>query len=75
MKSWIVSKPGELSSAVAEDAALPQDAARVRLARAAVSASDIAAFEGKTRKLPVIPCRIAMGLVGESNDITLKIGQ
>ena len=45
MKSWIVSKPGELSSAVAEDAALPQDAARVRLARAAVSASDIAAFE------------------------------
>lgn len=75
MKSWIVSKPGELSSAVAEDAALPQDAARVRLARAAISASDIAAFEGKTRKLPVIPCRIAMGLVGESNDITLKIGQ
>ena len=75
MRSWIVSKPGELTSAVAEDAALPQDAARVRLARAAIGASDIAAFEGKTGKLPVIPCRIAMGLVGESNDITLKIGQ
>lgn len=75
MKSWIVSKPGELVSATAEDVSLPQEAARIRMTRAAVSPSDIAAFQGKAGKLPLIPCRIAMGLVGESNDITLKIGQ
>ena len=75
MKSWILNKAREMTLTPSEDEALSHDKARIRLARAAVSPSDIAAYCGKSGKTPIVPCRIAMGLVGESNDITLKIGQ
>ena len=75
MRSWMITRPGILEQTSSEDDILPQDCARVRAARVAVSPSDTAAFTGKSGKYPVVPGRIAMGLVSESNDMTLKIGQ
>lgn len=51
--------------------------AKIKILRAGVCESDVAIFAGKMTnvELPICPTRIAIGLVSESEDITLRKGQ
>lgn len=75
MKSLVLTEPGKLETIVNEEIDVPHDCVKVRIARASITSSDLSAFRGKSNFYPVMPSRIAMGLVSESSDFTLKTGQ
>lgn len=54
-----------------------KDYAKIKILRAGVCESDVTLFAGKNSgaDLPICPTRIAVGLVSESEDITLRKGQ
>ena len=64
-----------MSESINEDSTIPKECAKVKIARAGICASDIATYLGNTSIYPLSPCRIAVGLISESGDITLKKGQ
>lgn len=74
MKSLVLTEVGKLEFVVNEEAEVPADCAKIRIARASITSSDISSFKGKTT-LPITPSRIAMGLVSECSDFSLKTGQ
>ncbi len=75
MKSLVLTEPGKLETVVNEEKDVPHEQVKVRIARASVTSSDISAYRGKSSFYPIMPSRIAMGLVSESSDFTLKTGQ
>ena len=75
MKSLVLTEPGKLEVVVNEEKDVPHDQVKVRIARASVTSSDLSAYKGKSNFYPIMPSRIAMGLVSESSDFTLKTGQ
>ncbi len=75
MKSLVLTEPGKLETVVNEEKDVPHDCVKIRIARASITSSDLSAYKGKANFYPVMPSRIAMGLVSESSDFTLKTGQ
>ena len=75
MKSLVLTEPGKLEVVVNEEKDVTHDQVKVRIARASVTSSDLSAYKGKSNFYPIMPSRIAMGLVSESSDFTLKTGQ
>lgn len=75
MKSLVLTEAGKLESVVNEEKDVPHDCVKIRIARASVTSSDLSAYRGKANFYPIMPSRIAMGLVSESSDFTLKTGQ
>ncbi len=75
MKSWKINSKQSMSECVNDDITVPKECAKVKIARAGIDASDIATYLGQTSIYPLSPCRIAVGLISESSDITLKKGQ
>ena len=75
MKSLVLTEAGKLESVVNEEKDVPHDCVKIRIARASVTSSDLSAYKGKSNSYPIMPSRIAMGLVSESSDFTLKTGQ
>ena len=67
MKSWTITGPEKLTK---EESTLKfvEGTVKVKITRTAVSRTDVAIYLGKdTAKLPLIPCRIAAGLVSEAD--------
>lgn len=75
MKSLVLTEPGKLETVINEEKDVPHDCVKIRIARASITSSDLSAYKGKANFYPVMPSRIAMGLVSESSDFTLKTGQ
>lgn len=75
MKSLVLTEPKKLEFVLNEETDVPHDCAKIRIARVSLTSSDVSAFEGKADFYPVVPGRIAMGLVSESSDMTLRTGQ
>lgn len=77
MKSYKIIKNFTIEAQSEDNSQPPKDCAKIKIVRAALCPSDIAIFQGKAEgvNLPIMPCRIAVGLVSESEDITLRKGQ
>ena len=77
MKSYKIIKNFTIEAQSEDNSQPPKDCAKVKIIRASLCPSDIAVFQGKAEgvKFPIVPCRIAVGLVSESEDITLRKGQ
>jgi len=77
MKSYKITKSFTVEE-VTEDTPLSlKEYAKIKISRAGVCASDVAVFAGKMENvtMPICPTRIALGLVSESEDMTLRKGQ
>lgn len=77
MKSYKVSKSFAFDEIIEDGTQNLDDCAKVKIIRVGVCPSDVAIFSGKMENvaLPIVPTRIAVGLVSESNDMTLRKGQ
>ena len=77
MKSYKITKSFTIEEQIEDSNASLKDCAKIKLIRASICPSDVALFQGKTEgvSLPITPCRIAVGLVSESEDIALRKGQ
>lgn len=77
MKSYKITKNFTIEEQSQDGNASLKDCAKIKIVRASICPSDIALFQGKIEgaALPITPCRIAVGLVSESEDITLRKGQ
>ncbi len=77
MKSCKITKNFTIEEESEESAQSLKEYAKIKILRAGVCESDVAVFAGKITNvnLPLCPTRIAIGLVSESEDITLRKGQ
>lgn len=77
MKSFKITKNFTIKEESEETSLSLREYAKIKILRAGVCESDVAAFAGKITDidLPLCPTRIAVGLVSESEDITLRKGQ
>ena len=77
MKSFKITKNFTIEEESEESSLSLKEYAKIKILRAGVCESDIAVFAGKITNvnLPLCPTRIAIGLVSESEDITLRKGQ
>lgn len=77
MKSFRITKNFTIEEESLESALSLKDYAKIKILRTGVCESDVAVFSGKITKvnLPLCPTRIAIGLVSECEDITLRKGQ
>ncbi|MBO4534871.1 MAG: zinc-binding dehydrogenase [Clostridia bacterium] len=68
MKAWIIKEANTLSLVAADQPRKPGEV-KVKVTLAGISHSDVALYAGKDEKrLPLIPSRIAIGLVSESDE-------
>ena len=77
MKSYRITRNFTIEPETEEGSYSLKEYAKIKITRAGVCSSDVAAFSGKMEnvKFPLCPTRIAVGLVSESDDITLRKGQ
>ncbi|MDE5756737.1 MAG: zinc-binding dehydrogenase, partial [Clostridia bacterium] len=77
MKSFKVTKNFTIEEESEENSLSLKEYAKIKILRAGVCESDVAVFAGRITdaNLPLCPTRIAVGLVSESEDITLRKGQ
>ncbi len=77
MQSYKIIKNNTIQPVTDESSYSLKDFAKIKITRAGVCPSDVAAFTGKMKNavLPLCPTRVAVGLVSESDDITLRKGQ
>lgn len=75
MKSWIIkaTRKMELLTLNDEETQL-KNQAKIKIVRAGLCSNDIAMWDSKSQS-PIIPSKIAVGLVSNSDDETLKKGQ
>ena len=76
MQAWVINKAKSITLVQKE----PQEAnlkthARVKIARASLCQSDIAAYQGKFKQFPITPSRNALGMISESKQPSLQKGQ
>lgn len=77
MKSWKL-KDVHTLELVDEDTSAPlsEGFARVKITNVAVNRADLSVYEGKINvKYPIVPTRVATGLISESSDSSLNKGQ
>ncbi len=75
MQSWIIDKTKSISLQQREQQEVNlKTHARVKIARASLCQSDIAIYQGKLGKLPIIPSRNALGMISESRQPSLQKG-
>ena len=76
MKSYRITRNFTIEPETEEGSYSLKEYAKIKITRAGVCSSDVAAFSGKMEnvKFPLCPTRIAVGLVSESDDITLRKG-
>ncbi len=77
MKSFKITKNFTIEEESEESSLNLKEYAKIKIIRAGVCESDVAVFAGKITNvnLPLCPTRTAIGLVSESEDITLRKGQ
>ena len=76
MQSWVIDKAKTISLKQEEqDDVNLRTHARVKIARASLCQSDIAIYQEKLGKLPIIPSRSALGVISESKLKSLSKGQ
>ena len=77
MKTFRITKNFTIEEESEESALSLKEYAKIKILRAGVCESDVALFSGKVTdaKLPLCPTRIAVGLVSDCEDITLRKGQ
>ena len=77
MQSYRITKNFTIEPETEEGSFSLKEYAKIKITRAGVCSSDVVAFAGRSDKvnLPLCPTRIAVGLVSESDDITLRKGQ
>ncbi|MDE6211179.1 MAG: zinc-binding dehydrogenase [Clostridia bacterium] len=77
MKSFKITKNFTIEEESEESSLSLKEYAKIKIIRAGVCESDVAVFAGKITNvnLPLCPTRTAIGLVSESEDITLRKGQ
>lgn len=71
MKTFVIESPRNL---VVEEQPLKllESTVKVKITRALITETDLALYAGKDQdKLPVVPCRIATGLVSEASDTSV----
>lgn len=74
MISWKINSTRNIEEVESSETLDSKEFAKVKVTRAGVCAGDIALYNSNPAT-PLSPCRIAVGLISESNDITLKKGQ
>lgn len=68
MKTFIINSPNNISIEE-QPLKLLESTVKVKITRTIISETDVALFLGKdAEKLPIVPCRIATGLVSEADD-------
>lgn len=68
MKAWVIEGPQQIVQKEQTAKRLEQTV-KVKITRTAITRTDVAFYEGKDEnKLPLIPCRIAAGLVSEAGE-------
>lgn len=74
MKSFKITKNFTIEEESEESSLNLKEYAKIKIIRAGVCESDVAVFAGKITNvnLPLCPTRTAIGLVSESEDITLR---
>ena len=77
MKSFKITKNFTIEEENNDSSLSLKEYAKIKILRAGVCESDVALFAGKltNAELPISPTRVAIGLVSESEDITLRKGQ
>lgn len=77
MKSYKITKNFSIEPETEEGSYNLKQFAKIKITRAGVCSSDVAVFAGRIADadLPLCPTRTAIGLVSESDDITLRKGQ
>lgn len=75
MKSWLINDARKFELVTTNEEHTLKNEAKVKVTRVALSACDLALFNSSSSFLPVVPCRIATGLISESDDFSLKKGQ
>ena len=72
MQSWVVEDTKKISLIQEEqEEANLRTHARVKIARASICPSDVAIFQGKLGKAPIVPSRSALGVISESKLLDL----
>lgn len=76
MKNWKITAPLTLELENIQNE-IAEDFVKVKVTKVALSSSDLAVFSGKAEiEYPIVPCRIAAGLVSEANESSnLKKGE
>ncbi|MEG1608378.1 MAG: zinc-binding dehydrogenase [Clostridia bacterium] len=75
MKSWIIKNTRKMELLTVNDEETPlKNQAKIKIIRAGICSNDIAMWNG-TEQQPIIPSKIAVGLVSNSDDDSLKKGQ
>ena len=77
MKSYKITRNFTIEPETEEGSYSLKEYAKIKITRAGVCSSDVVAYAGKMDNIihPLCPTRIAVGLVSESDDITLRKGQ
>ncbi len=76
MQSWVINSEKKITLISEESADFNQKThAKVKIARASLCQSDIAAFNARYDNLPIIPSRSALGMISESKNQAFSKGQ
>ncbi len=74
MKAWTLTDKRRLELCTVEDPVELTQMAKVKVIRASIAASDLALYDGLYGNYPIVPSRIAVGLISQCDDITLQKG-